>query len=194
MSMFGAMPAISGGLVDPRRHLPMPIPGDQPKKAGMFGAGKGNIGEIIGALLSGFSAAQGNPAGQMGLQMLHQRRQQAMQEQQHQQRRGEDFEDFVKKQAWEIANKPQAQRQPHYFEDNAGNLMAVGPDGKPQMVHKDPLQWKLVPNGLGGVVPINISALGQGQQQPLPQTLSDEDWQAQGGPTPQASGGFPGPY
>jgi hypothetical protein len=188
--MFQALPGISAGAPGAMDQMAQMMP--RPKKTGMFGAGKGNIGEIIAAALSGALAARGNPAGQMGLQMLHQRRQQAMQEQQHQQRRGEEFEDFVKKQAWQIANNPKSQ-QPHYFEDNAGNLMAVGPDGKPQMVHKDPLQWKLVPNGLGGVVPINISALGQGQQQ-LPQTLSDEDWQTQGGPTPQASGGFPGPY
>jgi hypothetical protein len=158
------------------------------KKTGMFGSGA-NIGEMLLGALSGYLAARGNPMGAMGLHAINQRRQNESDAQRMQEERENQFQDFVRKESWKIANPGPNQQQPHYFEDNAGNLMAVGPDGKPQMVHKDPLQWKLVPNGLGGVVPVNIQQLMGGQgQQGLPQTLSDSDW---GGPTPQASGGFP---
>jgi hypothetical protein len=190
--MFGALPAISAAAPGAAGQMAALMP--QPKKAGMFGSGGPQWVEAVQAALAGALAARGNPAGQMGLQMLQQKRQQAMQEEQYQQRRGDEFEDWVKKQAWEIANKPKS-ANPHYFEDNSGNLMAIGPDGKPQMVHKDPLPFKLVPNGLGGVVPVDLRTLMAGQgQQGVPQTLSDDDWPTQGGPTPQASGGFPRPY
>lgn len=193
MAMFGAMPAIAGGLVDPRRHLPQPLPGDQPKKAGMFGAGKGNIGEIIGALLSGFSAAQGNPAGMAGLQMLAQRRQQALEEAQYQRRRGEGLEDYAQKQKIEAQYGRPA--QPHYFEDNMGNQWAIGADGKPKMVHKDDLPFKLVPNGLGGVVPVDLRTLmaQQPQQEEILDTLPPGA-KPIGGPSLGGSGGFPRPF
>lgn len=178
---FGAAPNFG-------QQIAMPRPA--PKKGGMFGSGVGT-GEFIQALLSGYLAAGGNPAGVAGMQMLNQRRQARDEEAQYQRQRGDKLADYAEMQ--KIQAQYGAPAQPHYFEDNAGNLMAVGPDGQPRMVHKDPLQWKLVPNGMGGVVPVNIGQLmGQQGPQGLPQTLSDDDWQ--GGPTPSASGGFRSPY
>lgn len=173
---FGPAPNLG-----PQISLPAPK-----KKTGMFGSG---VSIDLNGALAGFLAGMGNPAGVMAMQSLQQRRQQALEEQTRQQRRGEDFDDWVKKQAWEIANKPQAAGKPHYFEDNSGNLMAVGPDGNPYMVHKDPLPFKLVPNGLGGVVPVDLRTLMAGQQGPVGKITPIE-----GGPTPQASGGFPRPF
>jgi hypothetical protein len=191
MAMFGALPGIAAAAPGASQMMQSMMP---QKKAGMFGSGGGSWVDAIQAGLAGYLAGRGNPAGMAGLQMLNQKRQQALEESKYQNRRKDDFEDWLKQQAWKQANPDPA--NPHYFEDNMGNLQAVGADGKPQMIHKDPFQWKLVPNGLGGVVPVNIGALmgGQGGQQPLPQTLSDDDWQTQGGPTPQASGGFRSPY
>jgi hypothetical protein len=84
----------------------MAQPEQQPKPTGMFGAGKGSWVDAVQAAIGGYLAARGNPAGGALLGMANQRRQTGMAEQQHQQRRGEDFEDYVKKQAWDLQNKP----------------------------------------------------------------------------------------
>lgn len=179
MAMFGSLPAIAAAAPNFAQQ-------DAPKKkGGMFGSGVG-AAEIIQALLSGALAARGNPVGMMGLQAMQQKRHQAMQEQQYQQRREDGFQDYVRKEAWEIANKPQSQN-PHYFEDNSGNLMAVGPDGRPRMVHQDPMPFKLVPNGLGGVVPVDLRTLMGGQSAPQP---VGKITPIEGGPGLGGPGGF----
>lgn len=172
---------------------PTSITTASPKKGGMFGSGMG-AKEVLGRLISGYLAGRGNPVGSIGLHMINQRRQQALDEAQYQRRRKDAIEDYGARQQIEAQYAKPA--QPHYFEDNMGNQWAIGADGKPQMVHKDDFPFKLVPNGLGGVVPVDLRTLmaGQGAPQGIPQTLSDKDWPTEGGPTPQASGGFRSPY
>jgi hypothetical protein len=169
---------------------------EQPKpRAGMFGAGssKPDWAGAIQAALNGFLAARGNPVGMMGLQQMQMARQQALEEAKHQTRRGESFEDWVKQQAWKRANPDAA--NPHRWESNDGSLMELGPDGTPKVVYKDPTpRVQFIPNGLGGVIPINMSqfapSVGGGE-------LLDElppGAKPIGGPTPPASGSFPRPY
>ena len=173
---------------------PLQVPAPK-KKGGLFGAGKGNIGEAIAAALNGYLAAGGNQAGMMGLQQLYANRQRAAdaerESQQYQQHRQDALTDYAEKQKIEAQYGRPA--QPHYFEDNSGNQWAIGPDGMPKMVHKDDLPFKLVPNGLGGVVPVDLRTLMANQGAPAPQgvTFTPID---EGGPTPGGSGGFPRPY
>ena len=169
---------------------PLQMPAPQPKKGGMFGAGKGNIGEAIAAALAGFTAARGNPAGAFALQMLNQRRQSRDEQAQYQSQRQDKLADYAEMQ--KIQAQYGAPPAPHYFEDNSGNQWAIGPDGTPKMVHKDDLPFKLVPNGMGGVVPVDLRALMAGQgapTAPVGQLTPIEE----GGPTLGGSGGFPRP-
>lgn len=161
-----------------------------PKKGGMFGSGVG-AGEFIQALLAGALAARGNPAGMAGMQMIQQRRQSKDDEAQYQRRRGDHLSDYAEMQ--KIQAQYGAPAQPHYFEDNSGNQWAIGPDGQPKMVHKDDLPFKLVPNGMGGVVPVDLRALmaQQGAPQAPVGKLTPID---EGGPSLGGSGGFPRPY
>jgi hypothetical protein len=57
------------------------------------------------------------------------------------------------------------------------------------------LPFKLVPNGLGGVVPVDLRTLmqGQGQQEEILDQLPPGA-KPIGGPTLGGSGGFRGPY
>ena len=189
MMDFG-MPQLDPSLqqqMGPQIQMPAPR-----KKGGLFGAGKGNIGEAISAAIGGWLMGGGNPAGANILAMLQQRQQQKREEAQYQRRREDGLTDYAKKQQIEAQYaKPS---QPHYFEDNSGNQWAIGADGVPRMVHKDDLPFKLVPNGMGGVVPVDLRTLmaGQGgQAAPQGVTFTPID---EGGPTPSASGGFPRPY
>jgi hypothetical protein len=192
--MFGSNGILPGDLPPPQMGPDIQLPQHpaHKKKGGMFGSGVG-AGEIIQALLSGALAARGNPAGQMGLQMLQQKRQQALEEAQYQRRRGEGLEDYAQKQ--KIEQQYGRAAQPHYFEDNSGNQWAIGPDGQPRMVHKDELPFKLVPNGLGGVVPVDLRTLMQ--QRPQQEEILDAlppGAKPIGGPSLGGSGGFPGPF
>lgn len=189
--MFGLNRPIDFGPA-PDMGPQIAMPQAAPKKTGMFGAGKGNIGEILSAALSGYLASRGNPVGMAGLQMLHQRRQQALEEAQYQRRRGEGLEDYAQKQKIEAQYGRPA--QPHYFEDNSGNQWAIGPDGQPRMVHKDDLPFKLVPNGLGGVVPVDLRTLMQNRAQEEILDQLPPGAKPIGGPSLGGSGGFPRPY
>lgn len=187
MAMFGAMPGISAAAPGAMEQMA----GMMPKKAGMFGAGKGSWVDAVQAALAGYLASRGNPVGMAGLQMLQQKRQHAAEQEQYGQRREDEFQDFVRKEAFK-STLPQAERAPHYFEDNSGNQWAIGADGQPRMVHKDDLPFKLVPNGMGGVVPVDLRALmaGQGGAQAPVGKITPLD---EGGPTLGGSGGFRSP-
>lgn len=187
--MFGALPGISAAAPAVAQTMQSMAP--QKKKTGMFGSGGGSWAEALQAGLAGYLAAKGNPAGMAGLQMLNQRRQQAAEQEQYGQRREDEFQDFVRKEAFK-STLPQAERAPHYFEDNSGNQWAIGADGQPRMVHKDDLPFKLVPNGMGGVVPVDLRALmaGQGGAQAPVGKITPLD---EGGPTLGGSGGFRSP-
>jgi hypothetical protein len=189
MMDFGMPQLDAQGPLAPPLNIPAPK-----KRGGLFGAGKGNIAEAISAAIGGWLMGGGNPAGANILGMLQQRRQQKLEEDQYQRRRQDALADYGEKQKLEAQYGRAA--QPHYFEDNSGNQWAIGPDGQPQLVYKDPLQFKFVPNGMGGVQAINIqqlmSQMGGGQEEIL--DALPPGAKPLGGPTPQASGGFPRPY
>jgi hypothetical protein len=179
--MFGSVMAGMGGLMAGRG-------------AGMFGAGKPKL-DIAGlgqALIGGYMAGRGLPGGGAVLGMMNQRQQQANEEAQYQRRRGEGLEDYAQKQ--KIEQQYGRAAQPHYFEDNSGNQWAIGPDGSPRMVHKDEFPFKLVPNGLGGVVPVDLRTLMASQAQGEILDALPPGAKPIGGPTPSASGSFRGPY
>jgi hypothetical protein len=175
--------------VDPLAPLP-----DKPKrKGGMFGSG---IGDAISAALNGYLAAGGNQAGIMGLQALHGRRQQERAQQQeaeqYQQRRQDGFQDWVQKQTWELANKPQGQTNDtvadfEYIskilgEDAAKEFLRNKTVAPPMMVTGPNGQMFMMPRSMPQMTP-------QGAPPGVTFTPLDE-----GGPTPQASGGFPRPF
>lgn len=192
MAMFGAMPGITAAAPGAASQMASLMPQQPKKRGGLFGSGKG-LGEIIPQMIMGYLASRGNPVGMAGLQQMMAARQQALEEAQYQRRRGEGLEDYAQKQKIEAQYGRPA--QPHYFEDNSGNQWAIGPDGKPQMVHKDDLPFKLVPNGLGGVVPVDLRTLmaQQSQQEEILDQLPPGA-KPIGGPTLGGSGGFRGPY
>jgi hypothetical protein len=183
MAMFGAMPAMSAAAPGAMDQMA----GMMPKKAGMFGAGKGNIGEIIGALLSGFSAAQGNPAGQMGLQMLHQRRQQEAEQAQHGQRREDEFQDWVRKQAYQQAN-------PNPVNNDTVADYNFWKQTLPPEQFNTWLENKINPPQLMNIPGVGVVSVprqgGQAPQAPVGKLTPIEE----GGPAPQGPGGFPGPF
>lgn len=163
------------------------------KRGGMFGS-RVKFGDFLTNFLINTGASNGNPAAQAFLQnrMLGQRQQQdrEYEEQQYQRKRGDTVEDWIKKAQIEAQyGKPAA---PHYWEDNTGNLMMVGPDGQPKQVFEDPNPYKLIPNGMGGVVPVNMRALMGGQHQPEILQSLPPGAKPIGGPGQQAPGTFPG--
>jgi hypothetical protein len=167
-------------------------PGTIPKpRAGRFGAGKGGIGEIISAALSGYLAAQGNPAGQMGLQALHQRRQQAAEQEQYGQRREDDFQDWVRKQAYQQAN-PNPVNNDTVADYNFWKQTLPPEQFDTWLKNKiDPPQLMNIP-GVGVV-----SVPRQGGQQggaPAAPGVTFTPMEDEGGPMPSASGGFPRPF
>lgn len=195
---FGAGPNLG-----PQVQMPQAKP-----KAGMFGAGKGNIGEILAAALSGALAARGNPAGMAGLQALHQRRQQAMEQEQYGQRREDDFQDFVRKEAFKASNPSPVNN------DTANDYRFIseklGPEAANEWLRNqgDPLVTVNLPGNRVYSGPRSQlgSALGAPAQGPQPGHTEDgfrfkggnpadpNAWeQVNGGPTPQASGGFRAP-
>ena len=164
--------------IDPSFQMPQPDMG-----GGMFGGGDSKWKNALMAAVAGFMARRspqvaGNLIG--GLQDAQIMKQKMAQAAAERQQNMADQKDL-------IAYKAQFDSPaPHYFESNSGDQYAIGPDGKPVEVFHDPMRYKFVPNGMGGVVPVDISALMSGQQpvQPVGKITPI------GGPTPSASGGF----
>lgn len=163
------------------------IPNLKPQ-GGMFGGG---LKQALAFGLAGLVSRQ-NPMllqGLMQASMMRQRQQ--LEESQYQRHRQDELSDYGQKLQLQAKYTP---KEPHYFQDNSGNEWSIGADGVPVQAFKDPLQIKWVPNGLGGVVPIDLRqyASGGGAQKPL----TDEDIdRMSGGQTGSApSGGFPGRY
>lgn len=94
--MFGMFGPIAGGLVQ------NPDAGKPKHKGGMFG--KPDWVSAIAAGLGALSAARGNRAGEIGLQMLNQRLGQKREDEQYQQRRADAFEDWKAQQSWKLQN------------------------------------------------------------------------------------------
>jgi hypothetical protein len=157
------------------------------KKSGMFGSGVG-AGELIQAILAGALAGRGNPAGAMGLQMLQQKRQQAMQEQQYGQHREDDFQDYVRKEAWK---QEHAQPQVPDIQERINVLNGITP-GLGETYARNYAASGGSPFGPMFTDPASGQRYMMGPQQGLPPIGSVvADPRKQGGPMPSASGGFP---
>jgi hypothetical protein len=169
------------------------LPQLQPKApGGMFGGdGKFGIGQALVAALNGYLASRGNPVGMANIQMMQramlERQQRAREDAQYQRKRQDDITDYGTKLQLAAKYTP---KEPHYFQNNSGDEYYIGADGNPVEAYHDPLRYKFVPNGMGGVVPVDINALvgGGAPAKPVGKITPI------GGATPSASGGFPGGY
>jgi hypothetical protein len=182
------------------------VPQQPKKKAGMFGAGKGNIGEAISAAILGALAARGNNPGAIaGLQMLHQRRNDMAEAQRAEQDRENQFQDFIRKESWKAANPSPVNN------DTANDYRFISERLGPQAANEwlrnqgDPLVTVNLPGNRVYSGPRSRLGSALGAPAPGVQPGHVEDgfrfkggnpgdpnaWeQVNGGPTPQASGGF----
>ena len=144
-----------------------------PKKPGIDWWG------VMTDVLAGAAGREGPYAASMRAKQ----EQEAAQEHARQQREA-SMQDWRTKFDYENANSP---KKPHYWESNDGSLMALGPDGQPAVVYKDPTpRMQFLPDGMGGgrFVPIGGEQGG------------DDEWgpvvnQRPGGASGNAGGGFP---
>lgn len=173
---FG-IPQLPESDFGPQIQMPQAKP-----RAGMFGSGKANIGEILSAAISGYLAAGGNPAGQMGLQALHQRRQLAQQQELASQQRENDFQDFIRKESWKLAN-PGAVNNDTVADYNF-RVQTLGKPAADEWL-RNPPQFMNIP----GVGIVQMPRMGGPQAAPTAPVgkLTPLD---EGGPMPSASGGF----
>jgi hypothetical protein len=101
--MFGMFGPLMGQL-----QQPLPQDAGKPKhKTGMFGGGKPDWVGAISAGLGALSAARGNPAGQIALQMLNQRLGQKREDQQYERRQSDEWNMWQRQQQWKLQNPGQ---------------------------------------------------------------------------------------
>jgi hypothetical protein len=189
--LFRQPPPYNTPGINPKANPPMfdRMPGAMPQQmdnAAAFQMPKlGTLDKLglVGDLLTGSQFTQ---------QRLAPAQQAAMQEFQYQRQRGDKLEDWEREKAWQTTN-----RQPHYFEANDGSQYLIGPDGKPQLVFKDPtpkVTMVAVDNGDGTktVMPFaNGAPLGQApqtQRPPVGAIISDP--RKAGGASPSGSQTF----
>lgn len=141
---------------------------------------------VMGIIADALSGAAGRPGAYA--QGLRDQGEQSQRVAMLQQQQAAQYARFVQEQEYKQAHPDPT--NPHYFEDNTGNVLSVLPGQNPQMVYKDPNPWKLVPNGMGGVIPVNMQALGQGGASYGAPAPSGVTFTPIGGQTPPASGNF----
>lgn len=167
---------------------PTPLPGlmqqpapkqvEQPKPRG--------TGRRIAGYLADFLAGMNGQSGPYA-SILQQEREAEERQRMFEQQRRAGFDDFVQRKTWERDNMP-SQSSPHYWETNDGSLGMVGPDGKPQILYKDPTpktDWIQVKDPVTGAISIVAKPIGGA----LP-TFTAEDWDKAGGGTGNGVGGF----
>lgn len=178
---------------------PLPVPNSpvqtpdmsQVKRRGMFG--NADWGSAIAAALNGYLAAGGNPAGQLGLQQLHQKKmleqEEAIRAQEYQQHRADGLQDYETQQM--LQQKYAAPPQPGEFERA---LMESGVQpGTPAWTQAmkrraDNMLDPVVMTANGPMLRSQVvGTLSAGQPAPEGVTFTPID---DGGPTPPASGGF----
>lgn len=162
-----------------------PAPAQPKKKGGMFGSGLG-FGEAIVHALNGYLAARGNPAGMANMQMMNQRRQQAMEQEQHGQRREDEFQDYIRKEAWKQAN-PGAPNNDTVADYNF-RVQTLGKDSADEWL-RNPPQFMNVP----GVGLVQVPRMGGAQMTPPSAPVGRLTPIDEGGPVPGGPGGFPRP-
>jgi hypothetical protein len=163
------------------------LPGQLPQ--GMFGAGKPkmDVGGLIQSVIGGYMTGRGLPGGQALLGMANQRRQQAAQEQQYGQRREDEFQDWVRKQAYQQAN-PNPVNNDTVADYNFWKQTLPPEQFNTWLENKiNPPQLMNIPGV--GVVSVPRQGGGQAPQAPVGKLTPIDE----GGPAPQGPGGFPGP-
>jgi hypothetical protein len=149
--------AAAGGLATSPTQGGEPVRPASGAPQGGSGISKGQI--IAGIFADALAGAAGQP-GPMAARWAKEREQQQEQAQWSRQRQGH-LDDYRAQK--EIDAQYPGQRTPHYFEANNGDRYAIGPDGKPQRIFQDTTpKIQFIPNGLGGVIPVNVSAYTQG--------------------------------
>ncbi len=179
-------PMTVGGL--PQFQLPAP----KKKKGGMFGGA--DWGSAVQAAMNGWLAAGGNQAGMMGLQQMHQQRQlkqrQEIEAQQYQQERNDKRDDFVFEQDY------RAQHPGPINNDTVNDYQFVlqqrGQQAADEWLQNNVIDRPVVVQGPNGPVAYRPSQLGGGQSNRPPLGIEIDDPRRQGGPAPQAPGGFLG--
>lgn len=182
--MMGQRPQGMGQLPDiqnmPSMQAPMPMAGygETPVAKPKF-----NPWDIVGA--AGDALASYGGLGTPYNDNKQRQQSEVKAEELYKRRSADDWNQFVRKSEYQRANP--APQQPHYFETNDGSQGMIGPDGKPQIIYKDPApkaQW--IPDGLGG---------GRWEYPTVPQTPQTgtpafAGWADEGGPVQQAPGNF----
>lgn len=159
----------------------------QPKpRGGMFGGGDWKM--ALAAALSAMSAARGNQAGQIGIQMLNQRLGQKREQEQYAQRRQDDLADY----------RAKLGIQAEYAKPNIPDIqerIQVLESIKPGLGKTYAQNYAQNGGGLGSI--FRDPATGQAYMMPqgLP-PLGEEmdDPRTQGGPSPLGSGHFSRPF
>jgi hypothetical protein len=156
-------------------------------RGGMFA--NADWGSAISAALNGYLAAGGNPAGIAGLQQLHQQKmleqRQAQEQQQYARERQDKRDDFTFEQDYKAAHPGPINNDT--VNDYQFILQQLGPEAATTFLKTKTNPIVMTPYG---PMPYSSVAAPQAPTKPVgPLTPIDD-----GGPTPTASGGFPGPY
>ena len=146
-----------------------------PKKPGINWLG------VLADTLAGAAGREGPYAAQMQAQ-----RQQEAAAQQAQAQREASMQDWRTKFDYERANP--APKDPYRFEDNAGNVWQMGPDGQPQRIFTDQAPKQYMFNG--GMVNVP-NPYAQGAGPAAPPTFTADDWNNAGGVSGNAGPRFP---
>jgi len=116
-------------------------------KSGFFG--EGGLGRGIAGSIGDF-LLQNSGMRPIYAPAMQQRQARQQQLQDRAAERRAASEEWVQRQIWEREHPAPA--TPHYFETNDGSQGVIGPDGKPQIIYKDPTPkttWQAVDNGDG---------------------------------------------
>lgn len=100
----------------------------EPQKPKFFG--EGGVGRAIAGNIGDFLLQY---SGMQPIYAPIMQQRQAAQAAERERQQG--LADWVAKQEYEASNRP-----PTYFDDNAGNRWAIGPDGEPKLAFRDPTQ------------------------------------------------------
>lgn len=181
-----ATPVNRGGFdvpIDGGPPMPEAAAEQAPKSGGFFG--QGGVGRGIAGSIGDY-LQQANGFEPTFAPAMAQRRQMEFLQKRQEQSRETDWADYVRKQEYERANP--APTQPHYWETNDGSLGSIGPDGKPQVIYKDPtpkVEWVTAqnPDGTKTLIPMPQGG-GAAPTKPVGKLRPI------GGPTAPQSGGF----
>lgn len=156
-------------IYDPQNGAPLPGAGMAPAPQSPSFLDKGGLGsQILGSL--GDYLAQRGGGQPIYAQARQQQRAVQVAQQQYQRHLQDERDTWLMQQQYEREHpKPVG---PHYFETNNGDQAVIGPDGKPQIVFKDPtpkVNWITAENGDGTkqIIPV-VNGVPIGVTQAVP--------------------------